>query len=122
MGLGAPIEYGAILIFGAFSLAVALALLSLAVFFGPRKPNPAKMLPYECGKTPFALPRGKYSVKFYVVAMLFVIFDVEVIFLFPWAVVFRDLGIYGYLAMLLFLWTLAEGFIYAWRKGALDWS
>lgn len=89
---------------------------------GPRKPNPAKLMPYECGETPFELPTGRHSVRFYLAGMLFVLFDVELIFFFPWAVVYRQLGISGFFPMVFFIFILALGFAYAWRKGALEWK
>ena len=94
----------------------------LAQSLGPQRPNPAKDMPYECGEKPFESPAGRHSVKFYLAGMLFVLFDVELIFFFPWAVVYRELGIPGFVEMILFLAVLVLGFIYAWRKGALEWK
>ena len=88
---------------------------------GPKNPNPAKDMPYECGKEPFELPSGRHAVKFYLAGMLFVLFDVELIFFFPWAVVYRRLGVFGFAEMMVFLSVLVLGFLYAWRKGALEW-
>ena len=90
--------------------------------FRPHRPYPVKLSAYESGNDPVRLPRGeKFSVKFYVVAMLFIIFDIEAIFLFPWAVHFTQLGLYGFVEMVVFIALLFVGYIYAWRKGALEW-
>lgn len=107
-----------------FILAVAVSglFIFLSQTLGPRKPNPAKEMPYECGEKPFELPSGRHVVKFYLAGMLFVLFDIEMIFLFPWAVLYRQLGLFGFLEMMFFLAILALGFIYAWRKGALEWK
>ena len=106
-------------------LAVAFGVVSMIVsrWFRPNRPNPVKLSAYECGNDPVRLPRGeKFSVKFYVVAMLFIIFDVETIFLFPWAVSFRQLGLFGLIEMVIFIVILLVGYVYAWKKGALEWE
>jgi NADH-quinone oxidoreductase subunit A len=90
---------------------------------GPRNnPNPAKNMPYESGKVPFDTPIGRHSVAFYLAGMLFVLFDVEMIFFFPWAVLYRQLGIFGFVEMMFFMLMLILGFAYAWKKGALQWK
>lgn len=94
----------------------------LAQTLGPRKPNPVKDTPYECGEKPFAFPSAHQTVKFYLAAMLFVLFDVELIFFFPWAVLYRRLGLFGFFEMSFFLAVLVLGFLYAWWKGALEWK
>ena len=94
----------------------------LSQTLGPKKPNPAKDTPFECGETPFESPSGRHSVKFYLAGMLFVLFDIELIFFFPWAVVYRKLGVFGFIEMMFFMFVLVLGFIYAWRKGALEWK
>lgn len=94
----------------------------LTSLLGPKRPNPVKDEPFECGVAPFELPQGKFSVKFYLVAMLFIIFDVEIVFLFPWAVIFQDLGVVGFMEMLVFLAVILLGFWYVWKKGALEWE
>ena len=94
----------------------------LSQTLGPKKPNPVKDQPFECGQTPFELPTGRHAVKFYLAGMLFVLFDVELIFFFPWAVLYRELGIFGFVEMMVFLGILILGFIYAWKKGALEWK
>ncbi len=94
----------------------------LSSWFGPRRPTPAKLAPYECGITPVGTARERVSVRFYLVAMLFIIFDIEIAFLYPWAVVFRDLKLFGLIEMAVFLFILLLGFAYAWRKGGLEWD
>ncbi|MBI4456905.1 MAG: NADH-quinone oxidoreductase subunit A [Acidobacteria bacterium] len=102
--------------------ALAGLLLLLAVSFGPKRSNPVKALPFECGNPPHAVIRGKFSVKFFLVALLFILFDIELIFLFPWAVVFRTLGPQGLVSMVVFLAFVFVGLIYAWMRGALRWQ
>ena len=94
----------------------------LASTLGPKKPNPIKDLPFEAGVKPFALPEGRLPVHFYLVAMLFVLFDVELIFFVPWAVVYKQLGFFGFLEMMVFIFFLVLGFAYAWKKGALEFK
>ena len=101
---------------------VCLLFLSLSRFFGPRRPTPVKVMPFECGMEKISQPRTQSSIKFSVVAMLFIVFDIEVAFLYPWAVVFRQLGLTGLVAVLAFLLVLAVGFLYAWQRGALEWD
>lgn len=98
------------------------AFLFLATVLGPRRPSPAKSEPFECGQEPFKLPSGRFTVKFYLVGMLFILFDVELVFLFPWAVVYRTLGWAGFLEMAVFMGIVIVGFLYAWKKGALEWQ
>ena len=114
------LEYGGLLLVAALSAAVATAMLLANRVLGPKRPTAAKATPFECGKDPVALPAGRLPVHFYVMAMLFVVFDVELVFLFPWAVVLKRLGWFGFIEMALFLGIVAAGFVYAWRKGALD--
>ncbi len=114
-------HYFGILVMFILAGTVSFLFLVLASTLGPKKPNPAKDMPYESGKKPFELPTGRHSVRFYLAGMLFVLFDVELIFFFPWAVVYRKLGLFGFLEMTFFLAVLLLGLIYAWRKGALEW-
>ena len=109
-----------LLIFFLFSTALAGFFLLLASILGPKRPNPEKDKPFECCEEPVALPEGKLPVRFYLVAMLFVLFDVELVFLFPWAVVYRGLGLFGFIEIVIFLALLTLGFAYAWKKGALE--
>jgi NADH-quinone oxidoreductase subunit A len=114
-------EYIGIVI--AFVLAGAFAgtFVVLASMLGPKKPSRVKSEPFECGEVPFALPIGRFSVKFYLTAILFLIFDVEVVFLYPWAVAFRSLGVSGLIEAAIFLGVLMVGFFHAWDNGALEW-
>ncbi len=116
------IEYASILILAALATAVALFMLFANALFGPKRPNPVKSQPFECGREPITVPEGRLPVHFYVVAMLFVVFDVELVFLFPWAVLARELGWFGLFEMGFFLVIVVAGFIYAWKQGALDWT
>jgi NADH-quinone oxidoreductase subunit A len=100
----------------------AFLLLGLANTLGPRRPNPAKMAPFECGSVPVGSARDHFGVKFYVVALLFIVFDIEAVFLFPWAVLFTELGWAGYVEMSLFVATLLVGLAYVWKKGVIDWN
>ncbi len=115
-------EYLGILIVCAIAAAVAGGFLLLTSLLGPKKPTPVKLEPFECGQPPITKPGGRFPVKFYLVAMLFILFDIELVFLFPWAVVFRGLGWAGFFEMLLFLAVVVVGFVYAWKKGALEWE
>ena len=102
--------------------AVVLSLLLIAQMVGPKRPNPVKDEPFESGNPPKGDARIRFPVKFYLVAMLFLIFDIEAVFLYPWAILFRRLGVFGLVEMGIFLLIAAIGFIYAWQKGALDWE
>jgi NADH-quinone oxidoreductase subunit A len=105
-----------------FGALVCVLFLSLSRFVGPRQPNPVKATAFECGMEPVAKPRAQFSIKFSVIAMLFIIFDIEVAFLYPWAVLFRQLGVVGFVEMLFFLLVLTVGLLYAWKRGALEWD
>ena len=94
----------------------------LAQLLGPKRPSAVKSEPFECGEVPFSLPVGRLSIKFYLTAILFILFDVELVFLYPWAVVYRTLGASGLTEMVIFLGILMVGFFYAWDNGALDWQ
>ena len=100
----------------------ALASILLSGFLGPRKPTPEKEAPYECGMPPVGDARERQSVKFYLVAMIFLLFDIEVAFLYPWAMALRELGWPGFVQVVLFMALLLAGYVYVWRKGALDWG
>ena len=101
---------------------VALVFILASVFLGPKKRNAAKDTPFECGLPSKGYNQGSMPVRFYIMAMLFIVFDVELAFLFPWAVVFRSLGLYGFIEMLIFFAVVGAGFIYAWKIGALEWD
>jgi NADH-quinone oxidoreductase subunit A len=100
----------------------ALVSVLLSNVLGPHKPTPEKEAPYECGMPPVGDARERQSVKFYLVAMIFLLFDIEVAFLYPWAMALRDLGWSGFVQVLLFMSLLLAGYVYVWRKGALDWG
>ena len=114
------LEYVSILILAAMAAAVGCLMLFANRFLGPRRPNPVKAQPFECGVDPISLPAGRLPIHFYVAAMLFVVFDVELVFLFPWAVLVRELGWFGLAEMGLFLAVVVAGFVYAWKQGALE--
>lgn len=101
---------------------LAGVLLLLSTLAGQKKPSLTKSMPYECGMVPIGDAREPFSVRFYLVAMIFILFDVEAIFLFPWAVIYKQLRLFGFLEMFLFLVIIFAGYVYAWKKGALDWS
>jgi len=101
---------------------LAGGLLLVSYLFGTHRPSRVKLAPYECGVTPTGDAAHRFNVKFYLVAMVFILFDVEVIFLYPWAVVFHQLRMFGFVEMLLFLLLVLPGFVYLWRKGVLNWS
>ncbi len=107
-----------------FVVAVGLAaiMVALANLLGPRRPSRVKASPFECGSEPVGSARQRFGVKFYVIALLFIVFDIEAVFLYPWAVLMRDLGWAGYVEMVIFGFTLVLGLVYVWKKGALDWE
>jgi NADH-quinone oxidoreductase subunit A len=105
-------------------LAAGFAVLSILAsrLLGPRQPTPAKLAPYECGIVPERVPRERFPVKFYVIAMLFIVFDIETIFLFPWAVTFRQLGLFGLVEMAIFIGLVFVAYVYVWQRGGLEWT
>jgi len=115
-------DYLHILIFIVVALLIGVVPRMLGMLLGPRRPDKAKDSPYECGFEAFENARMKFDVRYYLVAILFIIFDLEIAFLFPWAIVLGELGMAGFLAMSVFLGILVVGFIYEWRKGALEWE
>ena len=115
-------DYLPIIVFIALSGVISLALLVAPFIIAIKRPDPEKVSAYECGFEPFDDARMKFDARFYLVAILFIIFDLEVAFLFPWAVAFRDVGWFGFWSMMIFLVVLTIGFIYEWRKGALEWD
>ena len=116
-----PQNYVPLFIFVAIVAILIPLTLVLAKLVRPENPNRVKLMPYECGIDPYDNSRGRYTVRYYIVAILFVVFDVETIFLFPWAVKFKALGVFGLVEMLIFLGILIVGYIWIWKKGALDW-
>ena len=115
-------DYLPIAIFIGVALAIALILMAVPFMIAVKNPDPEKVSAYECGFNAFDDARMKFDVRFYLVAILFIIFDLEVAFLFPWAVAFKEVGVAGFWAMMIFLGVLTIGFIYEWRKGALEWD
>ena len=115
-------NYLPILVFVAIGIVLAAVLIGLGYALGPSKPYGEKLSPYECGFEAFEDSRMKFDVRFYLVAILFIIFDLEIAFLFPWAVVLNEIGMFGLIAMVVFLGILVIGFIYEWKKGALEWE
>jgi len=114
--------YIPIFLFILVAIGFAIFTLMVAGLVHPRRYNKVKLQPYECGIEPETDARDRYSVRYYLVAMLFVIFDVETVFMFPWAVIMDELALFGLIEMLVFLFILVVGYMYAWRKGALDWT
>ncbi|MEN8376952.1 MAG: NADH-quinone oxidoreductase subunit A [Gemmatimonadota bacterium] len=114
--------YIPVLILLGISAAQAVGMVVLSQVFSAYRPTPVKKAPYESGMIPLGSTRERFSVKFYMVAILFIIFDIETIFLIPWAVRFRDLGLFGFVEMLVFITILAVGLVYVWKKGALQWE
>ena len=115
-------QYFPILLFIVVGLGLGLLLLSLGALLAPDRPNPEKLSPYECGFEAFEDARMKFDVRYYLVAILFILFDLEIAFLFPWAVALPDIGMFGFVAMMIFLLILVVGFVYEWKKGALEWE
>lgn len=115
-------EYLPILVFLAIAAAIVVVLPGMSWLMAPRRPDPEKLSAYECGFAPFEDARRRFDVRFYLVAILFIIFDLEIAFLFPWAAAFREIGLFGFWSMMVFLAVLTVGFIYEWKKGALEWE
>ena len=114
-------EYVGIAVSIAMAGAIAGLMVLLGSTLGKKNPTAVKLAPFECGQDPFSLPMGRLAIKFYLTAILFILFDVELAFLYPWAVVYRSLGVLGLVEMGVFLGVLMAGFVYAWDNGALDW-
>lgn len=115
-------EYWPILLFLGVAVGLGIALLVIGLLVGPRRPESEKLSPYECGFEAFEDARMQFDVRYYLLAILFIIFDLEIAFLFPWAVVFQHIGIVALIEMALFLLLLVIGFAYVWKKGALEWE
>jgi len=115
-------QYFPILLFIIVGLGLGVIMLSVGSLLAPNRPNPEKLSPYECGFEAFEDARMKFDVRYYLVAILFILFDLEIAFLFPWAVVLQDIGFEGFVAMMIFLLILIVGFAYEWKKGALEWE
>lgn len=115
-------NYLPILIFIFIGLGIGTFMIVLGFLMAPHRPDAQKNSPYECGFEAFEDSRMKFDVRYYLIAILFIIFDLEIAFLFPWAVVLQEIGMFGFLSMMLFLGILVIGFIYEWKKGALEWE
>jgi len=115
-------NYLPVLIFIAVGIVVGGVMIAIGFILGPHRPDDEKLSPYECGFEAFEDARMKFDVRYYLVAILFIIFDLEIAFLFPWAIVLEEIGVFGYAAMVVFLGILVIGFIYEWKKGALEWE
>ena len=115
-------EYFPVLLFICVAIVVGVVPMILGWLLGPSRPDPEKLSPYECGFEAFEDARMKFDVRYYLVAILFIIFDLEIAFLFPWAVVINEIGLFGFFSMMVFLAILVVGFVYEWMKGALEWE
>ncbi len=116
------LEYVAIAIMIALATVIALIAIGLGTLFGPKKPSEAKSMPYESGMNPYGEGTRRMPIRFYIIAVLFILFDIEVVFFLPWAITFRQLGWFGLVEMLIFIVILLVGYVYAWKKGALEWE
>jgi NADH-quinone oxidoreductase subunit A len=116
------LEYVAIALMVALATIIALIAIGLGTLFGPKKASEAKAMPYESGMNPYGEGTRRMPVRFYLIAVLFILFDIEVIFFLPWAIVFRQLGVFGLIEMIIFIVILLVGYAYAWKKGALEWE
>ncbi len=115
------LEYVAIALMVVLATIVALIAIGLGTLFGPKKQSAAKSMPYESGMNPYGEGTRRMPVRFYLIAVLFILFDIEVVFFLPWAIVFRQLGLFGLIEMVIFIVILLVGYVYAWKKGALEW-
>jgi NADH-quinone oxidoreductase subunit A len=115
-------QYFPVLLFILIGVAIGVAMLVMGSLVSPNRPDPQKLAPYECGFEAFEDARMKFDVRYYLIAILFILFDLEIAFLFPWAVVLPDIGIFGFWSMMVFLAILIIGFAYEWKKGALEWE
>ena len=114
--------YFPVLLFILVGIGLGLIMLGLGSLVSPSRPDPEKLSPYECGFEAFEDARMKFDVRYYLIAILFILFDLEIAFLFPWAVVLPEIGVFGFWSMMIFLAILIVGFIYEWKKGALEWE
>ena len=115
-------EYLPTLLFLIVATGIGIALIIVGNVLGPTRPSAEKLSPYECGFGAFENARGQFDVRYYLIAILFIVFDLEIAFVFPWALVFRELGVFGLIEMGVFLALLVIGFVYVWKKGALEWE
>lgn len=117
-----PSHFLPVVVFLLLGTAVGVGLLTVSRIIRPRRPYPEKLSTYESGITPFMDAHQKFSIRYYIIAMLFLIFDIEAVFLYPWAVSYDLIGLYGFIEMLIFIAILLVGYVYAWKKGALEWE
>ena len=115
-------EYLPIIILFFIAEGFVFVTIGISYLIGPRKSGEVKLSPYECGMPPIGSPRERFSIKFYLIAVLFIIFDIEAVFLYPWAVLFKKLGMIGFVEMMVFIVILLVGYVYVWKKGALEWE
>jgi NADH-quinone oxidoreductase subunit A len=116
------LEYVAIAIMIVLATVIALIAIGLGTLFGPKKQSAAKSMPYESGMNPYGEGTRRMPVRFYIIAVLFILFDIEVVFFLPWAITFRQLGLFGLIEMIIFIVILLVGYVYAWKRGALEWE
>ena len=116
------IEFGPILLVFAFAAGVAGAMIALPHLIAPKRLTPVKLSAFECGKDPLGVPEGRFPIKFSTIAILFILIDIELLFVWPWAMLYRQLGWFGFAEMVVFLGVLMLGFLYIWRKGGLEWE
>ena len=117
-----PLDYWPVILYVAVAIAFGVVTISLGILLRPSRPDSSKLSPYECGCPPVGDARERFSVRYYIIAMLFVLFDLEAVFMYPWAIQFDKLGLYGFFEMLVFIFILLVGYFYAWKKGALEWD
>ena len=115
-------DYFSIILFLSIAIILSFGFILINYIFSPKNPDPEKLSAYECGFLPFSDSRMEFDIRFYLVAILFIIFDLEIAFLFPWAITLGKIGFLGFVSMIIFLFILTIGFIYEWKKGALDWD
>ena len=115
-------EYLPTLLFLIVATGIGIVLIVVGNVLGPKRPSAAKLAPYECGFSAFENARSPFDVRYYLIAILFIVFDLEIAFVFPWALVFRELGVFGLIEMGIFLGLLVIGFVYVWKRGALEWE
>lgn len=118
-------SYIPVLVMGVFSVVLVAAFIGLSWLLGPKRPTPQKLMPYECGVTPIGSARERFPIKFYLIAMLFIVFDIETVFLYPWAVIYKDSGgliLFNLIEMLVFVAILFVGYYYVWKRGAFEWE
>ena len=117
-----PADYLPVFVFAVITVATALLIVGLSTLITKSKPSRTKLMPYECGVDPIGSARRRFTVNFFIIAMLFIVFDIEAVFLYPWAVIFRELGLFGLVEMAVFVGVLIVGLAYVWKKGALEWE